>query len=146
MNTPSWYQFLLLGLAAWSTFHLLAHDDILDRPRRYILRLGKEWEKKGDAVPDDYRLKWAQFLVCPYCAGWWIWLAWVALFWVVPGVALPLAVAVGGRAMVVAAQKLLIKGEDREPNPDAELVADAIAEVGDSVRAAARKQAVRRGT
>ena len=39
MSVPGWYELLLLSLAAWRVFHLLAEDDILDRPRRYVTRL-----------------------------------------------------------------------------------------------------------
>lgn len=136
MNTPSLYVFLLLGLAAWSLFHLLAHDDILDAPRRRVLRLGREWQKDGDPVPEGYRLEWALFLTCPYCAGFWIWIGWLVLYWVVPGFALPAAVLMGGRGLVVGAQKLLGKDEDKDSSSDAQEVATAI-------RSLARKQAVR---
>lgn len=112
VDTPSWFEFLLLGLAAWSTFQLAAHDTILDRPRRKVLRMGKEWKKPGDPVPDDYRLEWGIFLVCPYCAGFWIWVAWLIAWWVVPGAVAPAAVLMGGRAMVVAGHKLLAKDDD----------------------------------
>lgn len=136
MNTPSVYHFILLGLAAWSTFHLLAHDDILDRPRRKILNLGPDWEKDGDPVPDNYRLKWALFLTCPYCAGFWIWVAWLVVYWIVPGAVLPAALILGGRSFVVGFQKLLGKDEDKDSSSDAKEIADAISTL-------ARKQAVR---
>lgn len=136
MNTPSLYHFLLLGLAAWSVFHLLAHDDILDAPRRRVLRLGKDWQQEGDPVPEDYRLKWALFLTCPYCAGFWIWIGWVIFWWVAPGAALPAAVLMGGRALVVGGQKLLGKAEDEAVSNDAQAIAD-------SITLLSRKQAVR---
>lgn len=126
MNIPSAYQFILLGLASWSLFHLLAHDDILDKYRRRVLRLGSEWEKEGDEIPEEYRLKWAKFLTCPYCAGMWIWAGWLVAWWIWPAGVLPIAVLFGGRAMVVAAQKLLIKEEDKVPSKDAEAIADSI--------------------
>ena len=147
MNTPSPYVFLLLGLAAWSVFHLLAHDDILDKYRRKVLRMGTDWQKEGDEVPEEYRLKWALFLTCPYCAGFWIWMAWIVLYWIVPGVALPLAVFWGGRAMVIAGQKLLGKEEDRTVSKDAEAIQDGLFIVGKRIEVGmervARKQAVR---
>jgi hypothetical protein len=65
---PEWWPFLLLALAAWRTFRLLAEDTILDRPREYLLRHTKG---KGEL-----------FIVCPFCLGFWVsvgwWLAWVA--------------------------------------------------------------------
>lgn len=65
---PAGWPFLLLALAAWRTFRLLAEDTILDRPRACLLRRAKG---KGEL-----------FIVCPFCLGFWIsvgwWLAWVA--------------------------------------------------------------------
>ena len=64
---PSWYTLILLSLAAYRTWRLLAEDTILDRPRAWLLRKlpkGEEW------------------LTCPWCAGAWVsigwWLAWQA--------------------------------------------------------------------
>lgn len=79
MTIPSWYEAILLGLAAWRTWRLLAEDDILDRPRRYVTRLGSKW-KEGDTPPKAYRYKLAEFLTCPYCAGWWVALVWWGFF------------------------------------------------------------------
>jgi hypothetical protein len=76
-NVPDWYELLLLSLAAWRIWHLLAEDDILDKPRRYVTRLGNAWEKEGDPTPPEYRIGLANFLTCPYCFGFWI----GALFW-----------------------------------------------------------------
>ena len=57
-------ELVLLALAAWRVFQLIAVDDILDRPRRY--------------VTDRLSEKWDLFIECPYCAGFWIALAWWA--------------------------------------------------------------------
>ena len=137
MNIPSWYEFVLLGLAAWSLFHLLAHDDILDTPRRKVLRLGTDWTKEGDPVPPNYRLKWALFLTCPYCAGMWIWAGWLVAWWIWPAGVLPIAVLMGGRGLVVGFQKLLIKDDDKE------LLEATRRSIADSITALAKKQAVR---
>jgi len=137
MNIPNWFEFLLLGLASWSLFHLLAHDEILDKPRRKVLRLGDEWQEVGDPFPDDYRIKWGRFLTCPYCAGMWIWAGWLIAWWIWPAGVLPIAVLMGGRAMVIGAQKLLIKEDDKEASRDAEAIAYSISTL-------ARKQDVRR--
>lgn len=70
-----WWWFLLLALASWRVFRLIAEDTILDKPRRRILRLG-DWQEEDDPhqqnLPDDYRDAWATFLTCPYCAGFWM--------------------------------------------------------------------------
>ena len=140
--TPTWFEFLLLGLGAWSTFHIVAFDDITDRPRRKLLRLSKEWEREGDAVGDDYRLKWAQFITCPYCAGMWIWLLWLGLWWVLPSFALAAAAFIGGRSLVVAGQKLLGKMEDKTVSKDAEAISDSIHDLGDKTVRAARRERI----
>ena len=76
---PDPFEALLLGIAAWRTWHLVANDDITERPRRYITRS-----------------KWVKDLVeCPYCLGFWVALAWAVSFAVFPTetvwVALPFA-------------------------------------------------------
>ena len=66
------------ALAVYRVWRLLAEDEILDVPRRRVLRY-VGWEE-GDDLPDGYRVKWADFLTCPWCAGFWLCvLAW--LFW-----------------------------------------------------------------
>lgn len=108
---PSAYSLALLAAAAWRTFQLVADDDILDRPRRWALRLGQGWREEGDPVPDEYRVNWAAFLSCPYCAGFWIaamwWLAWLAFGDWALLVATPFAIS----AAVVAGAKLLSREE-----------------------------------
>lgn len=93
MSVPDWWEAVLLALAAWRTFQLLAEDDILETPRRYVT-----------ARLSDY---WQDFLTCPYCAGFWIAVAWWAA-WQIEGewtliVAVPWALSAG----VVAAAKVL---------------------------------------
>ena len=75
-NIPGWWEFILLALAAYRIFRLIAEDTILDRPRRYLLRLDKNWQEDGDETGPDYREKWGLFITCPYCAGFWISVAW----------------------------------------------------------------------
>lgn len=93
MNVPEVWEAVLLALAAWRTFQLLAEDDILDVPRRYVTdRISEYWE---------------DFLTCPYCAGWWLALGWFAA-WELWGdstlvVATPFALSAG----VIAAAKVL---------------------------------------
>lgn len=108
MDVPGdWLTIAILGIAAWRTFNLLAHDKILDRPRRWALRLDPGWAKPGDATGDDYRLKWAIFLTCPYCAGFWISVAWFAAYQVSEFWTLFAAMAFVLNAIVVALAKIL---------------------------------------
>lgn len=64
---PSWWAFTLLTLAAYRTWRLLAHDLIHDPLRHRLVRAESKQE---------------EFLQCPWCAGFWIalawWLAWCA--------------------------------------------------------------------
>lgn len=107
MSVPSWYEIALLSLAAWRIFQLIAFDSILDQPRRYVTRLGKKWEKEGDVIPKEYREKWALFLTCPYCLGFWIGLAWWGAWQVWPHGTIVAAVPWIISAGVVAGHKLL---------------------------------------
>ena len=107
MNIPDWYEIILLSLAAWRIFQLIAVDSILDRPRRYVTRLGKKWEKEGDALPKEYREKWALFLQCPYCLGFWIGLAWWGAWLIWPYETLVAAVPFVISAGVIGADKIL---------------------------------------
>lgn len=107
MSVPSWYALILLALAAFRTFRLIASDDILDRPRRYVTRLGLKWQKDGDPLPAEYRLKLADFLSCPYCAGWWLSLAWVGAWWAWPHGSLIAATPLAVSALLVAAERLI---------------------------------------
>ena len=106
MSIPNWYELILLALAAWRVFQLLAEDAILGRPRRYVTRLPRRW-KEGDTIPKAYREELALFIECPYCAGFWIALVWWGAFQLWEHgtlvVAVPLAISAG----VVAGERLL---------------------------------------
>jgi len=93
---PTWWELLLAALAVYRLWRLLAEDDILEPVRRKVLRyVGWQGPRpgypKGDPLPDEYRGRWAEFLTCPWCAGFWIGvLAWV--FWLLfPSLALVVA-------------------------------------------------------
>lgn len=100
MSIPDWWGFTLLALAAYRTWRLVAEDDILDRPRRWVLRLGRDWEKDGDPVPDGYRVKWGLFLTCPWCAGFWVTVLWWAAWQVTERWTLIIAVPFAASAVV----------------------------------------------
>ena len=93
MSVPDWWEALLLALAAWRIFQLIAEDTILDGPRRYVTA-------QLDA-------KWELFIECPYCAGFWIAVAWWAAWQIEPHWTLIVAVPWALSAGVVAAAKVL---------------------------------------
>ena len=72
MNAPSLWVFVLLALAVFRVFRLIAEDTILNYPRRKVLRLAESWEKEGDDPGDDYRVEWGIFITCPWCLGFWL--------------------------------------------------------------------------
>lgn len=74
MTTPSPFVALLLFGGAFRIYRLLAKDVILDGPRGWALGLAG-WQP-GAPIPAKYREKWATFLTCPWCMGFWITLAW----------------------------------------------------------------------
>jgi hypothetical protein len=60
---PEPCEFVLLVLAAARAWKLIGDDLILDRPRDWLL----------DRIQDDERsVYWGDFLVCPWCAGFWL--------------------------------------------------------------------------
>jgi hypothetical protein len=107
LTLPNWYELALLALAAWRVFHLIAFDDILDRPRRYITRLNKSWRHEGDATGEQYRAGLARFLTCPFCLGFWVsvavWVAWLVFPTETLWVAVPFALNAG----LIGAQRIL---------------------------------------
>lgn len=66
-NVPDLWSFVILALAAWRTWRLLADDVILEPLRRRAFH-----GRQGLAV----------FAECPFCLGFWVsvawWLAWEA--------------------------------------------------------------------
>ena len=79
-NIPQPYELFLLAVASFRVWRLLAEDDILDGPRMWLLRLPREWQPESP-IPEQYRDKWATFLTCPWCLGFWVslglYLSWV---------------------------------------------------------------------
>lgn len=106
MNVPNWWAAILLGLAAWRTWKLLAEDDILNKPRRYVTRMGPKWKKEGDPLPKAYRDGLAEFLKCPYCLGFWTALGWWGLWQAWPHGTLVAAGAVAVTALVPLVNRL----------------------------------------
>jgi uncharacterized protein DUF1360 len=106
LSVPDWWEAALLALGAWRIFQLLAHDTILDWPRRRALRLSKDWQE-GQQPNAEYRLNWALFLTCPYCAGFWIALVWWGAWQIWPHGTLVAAGALAINAGVIALAKTI---------------------------------------
>lgn len=106
MTLPNWYGLILLSLAAFRVYRLLAEDTILDRPRRWLVRLPYDW-KEGRKLPEGYREKWAIFITCPWCAGFWISLAWWGVYQITPRWTLIFAVPWAISALLALAAKNL---------------------------------------
>lgn len=84
---PEWWAFVIMALAVFRVYRLVAEDDILDGPRDRLLdKLEEERLDKLDAL-----------ITCPWCLGFWLsvltWLAWlITPGWTV-GLALPWALS-----------------------------------------------------
>lgn len=74
MIFPSPWVALVLAAASFRIWRLIAVDTILERPRRHIARLPQNWVE-GQPIPKNYRGGLAEFLLCPWCCGFWISLA-----------------------------------------------------------------------
>jgi len=62
---PQPWEFALLALAAFRIWKLVGDDAVLDKPRDWVL------------VRLEERASWLDyFITCPWCAGFWITLAW----------------------------------------------------------------------
>lgn len=65
-NIPNWWEFLLLALASYRIWRLVAEDVVLDPIRDRIVKTSKV----------------SEFVACPFCLGFWIavvvWLVWTA--------------------------------------------------------------------
>ncbi len=69
---PAWWAAVIMALAVFRVYRLIAEDDIFDRPRDWLLDRFKE-ERLG---------KLDVLITCPWCLGWWLglltWVAWLA--------------------------------------------------------------------
>lgn len=111
MSAPSLAEIVLLALASYRVWRLLAEDDILDAPRRRLLNLG-DWRREGDPVPPDYRQWWGSLLACAWCAGFWISLGWWAAWLAWPTVTLALSAPFAISALVGFARVRLDPSDD----------------------------------
>lgn len=67
MTVPSWWETILLALAAYRVWRLLSEDVILDPLRSWMLKMVR---------PEARRTRLAQFIDCPFCLGFWTAVAW----------------------------------------------------------------------
>jgi hypothetical protein len=72
---PSFLTLTLLVLAAYRTWKLIAEDTILDRPRKALIAWVDQSGRGGTAA-HRRAMYVALFIECPWCAGFWISLAW----------------------------------------------------------------------
>lgn len=98
MSVPSPWIALLLLAASFRIWRILADDDIFERPRRWVVRLPRDWEE-GQMLPEGYRIGLAAFITCPWCLGFWVtiavWLAWQASPHWTEVLSVPLALSAG---------------------------------------------------
>lgn len=85
MSVPGWYELVLLSLAAFRTWKLVGEDTILDRPRNAITKRSAYVET---------------MLECPWCAGFWISLAWWGAWEAWPHITLVASVPLAISALV----------------------------------------------
>jgi hypothetical protein len=89
---PSPFEAVLLALAAWRVWHLIALDDITDRPRRYVT---------------EGRDKLLEFIECPYCMGFYVALAWVGAWAIWDEGTVWAALAFAINAVVIAGERVM---------------------------------------
>jgi hypothetical protein len=101
MSTPSWWQLILLALAAFRITRLVGWDDLTIMPRRWLTGLGDSehhalaehvddlaergidaWQTRPAPPISKWRFYVSRMIRCPWCFGahvsWVIWLAWEA--------------------------------------------------------------------
>lgn len=96
---PDWYELVLLSLAAWRVYHLLGYDDILDRPRNWIVGVSPtgKWGRE----------RLGEFIECPFCLGFWVAVAWWGAWLALPTETLVATVPWAISAGVISAHRVL---------------------------------------
>lgn len=72
MRVPDWWGFVLLGLASFRIWRILAVDTVTEPVRDLVFRQA-EYDAGNEA---GYRFKLDEFVSCPWCFGWWVVLTW----------------------------------------------------------------------
>jgi hypothetical protein len=84
---PGWLPTVILALAVFRVYRLIAEDDIADRPREWLL----------DKLEEERLEKLDKLITCPWCLGFWLsvlaWLAWLATPGWAVGLAFPWALS-----------------------------------------------------
>lgn len=102
MAIPNWWEAVLLSAAAWRCFQLISADDILNRPRRFVVGLSKDTPYR-----DDGNEKLQDFIECPFCLGFWIAIAWWAAWQIWPHATLVVAVPFALSAALIGLHRIL---------------------------------------
>lgn len=89
---------VLLALASWRFWRLVALDAITDGIRRKVTGLG-DWTEV-DVIPWEYREGLADFISCPWCLGFWLSIGWWLSWLIFPHVTLVAAVPFAVSALV----------------------------------------------
>lgn len=96
---PGPWQFVLLALASWRLWRLLAQDDLLPLLSLRNRVVGAVWSPAAGVWLFD-RPVLAHFLQCAFCSGWWIALGWWGAWSAEPHWALVVAVPFALSAVV----------------------------------------------
>lgn len=99
--TPGLTALVVLSLATFRVWHLLAYDTVLDGLRAWVFR----WDGEGEP-PAAYRRRLDDFIGCPWCAGFWVALAWWAAWLVWPATTLRCALLPAVSAVAALLSKL----------------------------------------
>jgi len=105
MSIPNWYETLLLALAAYRVWRILAEDTILDSPRSRLVGLSG-W-KAGQPTPLTYRAWLAEFVTCSSCFGFWISVVWWSAYQAWPHGTVVVAVPFAISTAVIAVASVL---------------------------------------
>lgn len=73
MSVPTWFELVLLSLATYRTWRLLALDTVLDPLRTRVYRYDPGLEPE---LQPGYRRRLDDFVGCGWCAGFWLAVGW----------------------------------------------------------------------
>lgn len=76
MRVPDWYGLVLLTLAGFRLWRLVAVDVVTRKLREPILGMTEERHNRPAFSWPGYRPKLAEFVHCPWCLGAWCCIGW----------------------------------------------------------------------